>query len=129
MLWSLAINGLIYLSVLLGVVLLPQLYGAVPSWLFYSVLGGWLAYLAVAIAATARFRFAYHAAFILAVLTLAVSMPQPAHYFLLRAGLSLASTTFLVGSALQIALLLLIPVYLRKRKRVGRGNDSNLENR
>lgn len=118
MLWRLAINILIYMSVLLGVVLLPQLYGAVPWWLFYSVLGGWLAYLGVAIAATVKFRFAYHAAFVLAVVTLAVSLPQPAHYFLVRAGLSLASTTFLVGSAFQIALLLLIPSYLRKRKRI-----------
>lgn len=44
-----AIDSLIYLSVALGLVLLPQLYGLVPSWLFYSVLGGWLAYVAVAI--------------------------------------------------------------------------------
>ena len=44
-----AVNLLVYLSVALGIVLLPQLYGLVPSWLFLSVLVGWLAYVIVAV--------------------------------------------------------------------------------
>jgi hypothetical protein len=110
------IDSLIYLSVALGIVLLPQLYVLVPTWLFYSVLGGWLAYVVVAILAATGRRIAYPLAFVLSVLTLAVSLPQPEHQSFVKAGLSLASLTFLVGSAFQLALLILIPVYLRERK-------------
>ena len=112
-----AVDTLIYLSVVLGVFLLPNLFGAVPTWLFFSVMGGWLAYLVVAIlVAMGRF-LAYPAALVLAVLTLAVSLPQPEHYSILQAGPSLASATFLIGSLLQIALILLIPLYLHRTRR------------
>jgi hypothetical protein len=109
------IDLLIYLSVALGIVLLPQLYPFVPTWLFLSVLGGWLAYVIVAILAATGRRIAYPLAFVLSILTLAVSLPQPEHQSFVMAGLSLASLTFLVGSAFQLVLLILIPVYLRKR--------------
>lgn len=113
-----AIDSLIYLSVALGLVLLPQLYGLVPSWLFYSVLGGWLAYVAVAILVATGRAVAYPLAFVLSILTLAVSLPQPEHYSFVQAGLSPASITFLTGSILQVALVFLIPAYfLWKRKR------------
>jgi hypothetical protein len=111
-----AVDLLIYLSVALGIVLLPQLYGSVPSWLFLSVLVGWLAYVVVAILVVKGRSIAYPLAFVLAVLTLAVSVPQPAHYSFVEAGLSLASATFLLGSALQIALIILIPIYLYGKK-------------
>ena len=111
-----AANLLIYLSVALGVALLPQLYGLVPSWLFLSVLIGWLAYLVVAVLVAKGRSIAYPLAFVLALLTLAVSLPQPEHYSFVEAGLSLASATFLLGSAIQLALLILIPLYLYRRK-------------
>lgn len=110
------IDLLIYLSVAMGILLLLQLYVLVPSWLFYSVLVGWLAYVIVAVLAATGHRIAYLLAFVLSILTLAVSLPQPEHQSFVEAGLSPASITFLVGSALQVALLILIPVYfLRKR--------------
>ena len=111
-----SINLLIFLSVALGVLLLPQLYGLVPTWLFYSVLGGWLAYVLVAALAASGRRIAYPLAFVLSILTLAVSVPQPEHQSFVMAGFSLASFTFLAGSVLQLALVILIPIYyLRKR--------------
>jgi len=111
-----SINLMIYLSVALGVLLLPQLYGLVPTWLFISVLGGWLAYVLVAaLAATGR-RTAYPLAFVLSILTLAVSVPQPEHQSSVMAGFSLASLTFLAGSALQLVLVILIPVYYLRRR-------------
>ncbi len=110
------IDLLIYLSVAMGILLLLQLYVLVPRWLFYSVLVGWLAYVIVAALAATGHRIAYPLAFVLSLLTLAVSLPQPEHQSFVEAGLSPASITFLVGSALQLALLILIPVYfLRKR--------------
>ncbi len=110
------IDLLIYLSVAVGIVLLPQLYVLVPTWLFLSVLVGWLAYLAVAVLATVGRRIAYPLAFVLSILTLAVSLPQPQHYSYVSAGLSLASSTFIVGSVLQVILLVLIPIYLYRTR-------------
>jgi len=107
---------LIYLSVAFGVVLLLQLHGLVPDWLFYSVLIGWLAYLVVALLAAKGRAIAYPLALVLAILTLAVSLPQPEHYSFIQAGPSLAAATFIFGSVLQIALLIVIPIYLSRGK-------------
>jgi hypothetical protein len=107
-----AIDLLIYLSVLLGVVLLPQIYLLVPSWLFYSVLAGWVAYLLVAVATIRHLKVAYPFAFLLSILTLAVSLPQPEHYSFAGEGMWLATLTFAVGSVVQIALLVMIPLHM-----------------
>src|SRR5208282_1788423 len=114
-----AINVLIYLSVLFGLILLVQLYNLVPAWLFYSVLAGWVVYLVVAIFAATGHKLAYPLAFVLAIVTLFVSLPQPEHYAYVEAGLSLATITFLAGSILQIALIILDGIYLTKYR--GRG--------
>jgi len=115
-----AVNLLILLSVALGVLLLAQIQILVPTWLFYSVLTGWFAYLLVALVALSGRRIAYPFAFILSILTLAVSLPQPEHFDFASEGMWLATFTFAAGSALQIALLILIPIYLAKsRKRTG----------
>jgi hypothetical protein len=112
-----AANLLIYLSVALGLVLLPQIYYLVPSWLFYSVFAGWVTYLLVAIAAARSREMAYPLAFVLSILTLAVSLPQPEHYSFVSEGMWLATLTFTFGSVLQIALLILIPIYLVKKRK------------
>ena len=96
-------NWLIYVSIILGIALLAQLYSLVPSWLFYSVLAGWIAYLIVGIAVALRKSVAYPLSLVLAVLTLTVSLPQPEHYMF---GLSIASLTFITGSMLQVAVIM-----------------------
>jgi hypothetical protein len=111
------VDALIYASVLLGVALLLQLYVLIPMWLFYSVLTGWLAYVVDAVAVATHHKIAYPIALILAALTLFVSLPQPEHYSFVAAGISAASITFLGGSLLQIALLILIPTYLIRERR------------
>jgi len=110
------IDLLIYLSVAMGVVLLLELFGLVPTWLFFSVFVGWLAYLIVAVFVARRRPIAYPAALVLAVLTLAVSLPQPEHYAFIEAGATLAASTFIIGSVVQILLLILIPIYLYQKK-------------
>ena len=112
-----AVNLLIFLSVALGVVLLAQIRILVPTWLFYSVLTGWFAYLLVAIVASTGRKIAYPFAFILSMLTLSVSLPQPEHFSFATEGMWLAAFTFAAGSALQIALLILIPIYLIKSRK------------
>jgi len=115
-----AIDLLIYLSVALGVVLLPQIYSLVPPWLFYAVFGGWIAYLIVALAARFHHKAAYPAAFLLAVVTLLSSLPDPTHYSFAGAGMWLATATFVTGSVLQICLLVLISVHFLKLRKGNR---------
>ena len=103
---------LIYASIILGAALVVQLYSLVPLWLFYSVLTGWIAYLIVAVAIAKGLRMAYPLSLVLAILTLAVSLPQPEHYSLVQAGLSPASLTFIAGSVLQVAVILTVSSYL-----------------
>ena len=105
-------NLLIYASIFLGAVLLIQLFVLVPLWLFYSVLAGWIAYLVVALAVAKGLRIAYPLSLVLAILTLAVSLPRPEHYSLIQAGLSPASLTFIAGSVLQLAVILTVSSYL-----------------
>ena len=120
-----AIDLLISLSVALGIVLLAQIYFLVPTWLFYSVLTGWFGYLFVAIVASTGRKIAYPFAFILSILTLAVSLPQPEHFSFASGGMWLATFTFAAGSALQIALLILIPIFMfRDRKSARSGADN-----
>ena len=103
---------LIYASIFLGAALLIQLFAIVPVWLFFSVLVGWIAYLIVAVAIAKGSKMAYPLGLVLAVLTLAVSLPRPEHYSLVQAGLSLASLIFIAGSVLQVAVILTVSSYL-----------------
>jgi hypothetical protein len=114
-------NLLIYASVILGVALLLQLYSIVPSWLFLSVTGGWVVYLAVGIAVRRGVTVAYPISLVLAVLTLGVSLPQPEHASLLQAGFSFASLTLVAGSVLQVGVILSVSAHLilARRERVG----------
>jgi len=103
---------LIYASIFLGAALLIQLFAIVPVWLFYSVLVGWIAYLIVALAIAKGLKMAYPLSLVLAILTLAVSLPRPEHYSLVQAGLSPAFLTFIAGSVLQVAVILTVSSYL-----------------
>jgi len=108
---------LIYASVALGVFLLFQLWSLVPAWLFYSVTLGWIAYFATAVAIMRRHEVAYKTALVLAILTLLVSLPQPEHYAFVREGINLASVTFLLGSILQLCVIILLMVHFLFRRK------------
>ncbi len=108
---------LVYASVIVGGALLVQLYSIVPSWLFYSVLVGWIVYLLVAIEVARGREIAYPAALIMSTLTLVVSLPQPEHYLLVAQGFTLAGLTFVIGSVIQLATIISVSYYLiLKRK-------------
>jgi hypothetical protein len=111
------VNFLVYLSVALGLLLLPQIYGFVPTWLFYSVLAGWFVYLLVAIVVASRHEIGYPLALVLSILTLAVSLPQPEHYSFASKGMWLATFTFAMGSLLQIAVIISVVAYLVKKRK------------
>jgi len=111
-------DWLIYGSVILGVALLAQLYALIaPPWLFYSILAGWILYLVVAIEVAVGRDRTYPAALVLSIVTLAVSLPQPEHYSLADAGLTLASLTFIAGSLLQVGVIILVTSFLVLKRR------------
>src|SRR5207247_3414298 len=101
-------NLLIYSSIFLGAILLIQLFALVPFWLFCSVLAGWVAYVIVALAVAKGLKMAYPLSLVLAILTLAVSLPRSEHYSLIQAGLSLAYLPFIAVSVLQVAVILTV---------------------
>lgn len=107
-------NWLIYASIIVGLVLIVQLYSLIPSWLFSTILAGWVAYVLVGIGVALRIAVAYPTSLVLAVLTLVVSLPQPEHYSF---GLSLASATFVAGSILQIGVIVSVVRYLLSKRR------------
>jgi hypothetical protein len=112
-----SVNYLIYASVILGVVLLIQLYMIVPSWLFYSIVTGWIAYVIVAVLVARRLETAYPAALVLAILTLFVSLPRPEHQNMVLAGFSIGAFTFLAGSILQFGVIVLILTYYALKRK------------
>lgn len=111
------IDALVYLSVVLGVGLLIQVNGVLPQEVFFSIFGGWSAYLIAAIFVSRGYTKAYPAVLVLAVMTLAVSLTQPAHYAFVTNAQIFAASTFIIGSALQICLIVLIPLFLMRRRR------------
>lgn len=108
---------LVYASVIVGVALLIQLYSLIPTWLFYTVLAGWLVYLLVAIEAARGKEIAYPSALVMSILTLFVSVPQPEHYSLASQGFTVVTLTFIIGSAIQVATIISVAYYLALRRR------------
>jgi hypothetical protein len=105
-------DGAIYASVLLGLLLLYAAAPLVPSWLLASLATGEVAYSACAVGVARGWRGVYYAVFALAVLVLAVSLPQPGHYAFATGGDVGAFLIFAWGSALQACLLVTIPIYM-----------------
>jgi hypothetical protein len=113
-----AANVLIYASVLLGIALLAQLYSLmVPSWLFFSILAGWMLYVVAAVGVATGRDGGYPPALVLSIATLVVSLPQPEHNSFTNAGPNLASLTFIAGTLLQIGVIALTSSFLILRRR------------
>ena len=111
------IDLFVYLSVSLGLILLLQTYDILPVFVFRIITIGWSAYLLVAIAVARGNKFAYPGVLVLAFLTLLVSLPQRTHYSFGETGQLLGAFTFLTGSILQVGLLVMVPIYLRRRSK------------
>jgi len=105
----------VYASVALGVLFVYVASSVVPTWLLYSLALGEVAYASAALAVWRGYRNAYYAVLALAVLVLAVSLPQPEHYEFASNGQLGRFVIFAAGSLLQVCLLVMVPVYLRRR--------------
>ncbi len=112
---------LVYSSVVLGVFFLAVIHGLpdFPGWLFYSIMTGEGMWVVCAVAMSRRARWAPFLALVLALITLAVSLPQPTHYTFAESGQIVAFLIFSIGSILQVALIAAVSFWFARswRKR------------
>ncbi|HVC27363.1 MAG TPA: hypothetical protein VND40_04310 [Nitrososphaerales archaeon] len=115
-----AIAWLVYASVVLGVLFLYVLSGTpgTPSFLFPSILVGELIWIVCAVAVSRKARWAPYMAVVLAVITLAVSLPQPTHYSFAESGQVVAFLIFTGGAALQFVLIGAVALFVIRSRRV-----------
>lgn len=111
------IQALVLFSVVLGVLFLVQVQGLLPQEVFDFVAVGWVLFIVDAALTFAKPRVSYYLAFVLAVLALGSSLPQTAHWAFIEEGDLLPSATFILGSAAQVLLIVLVPVYFLSRRR------------
>jgi len=113
------IAWLVYASVVLGVLFLYVLHGtpSIPSFLFPSILVGEVIWLACAVAISRRAKWAPYMAVVLAVITLAVSLPQPTHYTFAETGQVVAFLIFTGGAVLQFALIAAVALFVYRSRR------------
>jgi len=111
---------LVYASVALGVLFLAVIHSVpgFPDWLFYSIMGGEGAWILCAVAIARRLRWAPYLAFALALITLAVSLPQPTHYAFASNGQYLDFSIFAGGALLQVGLILVILASFARSRRI-----------
>ncbi len=113
-----AIDSLVYASVALGLLFVYAASALVPSWLLAGIAVGEVAYAAAALAVVLGHRSGYFAVATLALIVLAVSLPQPEHYAFAESGQVGAFFIFAAGSAMQVCLVVLVPLYLRRTRGV-----------
>jgi len=111
------IDSLVYASVALGVLFVYVASALVPSWLLAGLVVGEVAYGVAAVAVARGQVLAYYAVVVLALLVLLVSLPQPEHYSFATDGQVGDFLIFAGGSVLQACLLVLVPLFLRRRSR------------
>jgi hypothetical protein len=111
-----ALRGLILFSTLLGVLFLFLAFGSIPAPVFDLIGVGWVFFVAASVMLFVRPRTAFAMAFVLAILALSVSLPEPAHYAFFTAGEFLQGTVFLLGSSAQALLIVLVPYYFYKHR-------------
>jgi hypothetical protein len=114
------IAWLVYSSMVLGVFFLAVLHGIpdFPNWLFYSIMGGEVLWILCAVVMRRGAKWAPYLAVVLALITLAVSLPQPTHYTFASSGDVVAFMIFSIGSIIQVGLIASVALwFLRARKR------------
>ncbi|MDA4115794.1 MAG: hypothetical protein OK442_04490 [Thaumarchaeota archaeon] len=114
-----AIAWLVYASVVLGVLFLYVLHGTggIPSFLFPSILVGEIIWIVCAVAISRGAKWAPYMAVVLAVITLAVSLPQPTHYSFAETGQVVAFLIFTGGAVLQFALIGAVALFVFRSRR------------
>jgi len=89
----------------------------IPSFLFPSIAIGEVIWILCAVAISSKVRWAPYRAVVLALITLAVSLPQPTHYDIAETGQVVAFLIFTGGSVLQFALIAAVALFVFRSRR------------
>lgn len=111
------VQGLILFSTVLGAVFLWQAYQVLPSVAFDSVALGWVLFCVDSVLTFVRPFASYVLGLVLAVVALALTLSQPAHFALVASGNLLAATTIVLGSAAELLLIVFAAYYLLRARR------------
>jgi hypothetical protein len=112
-----AIQAMVLFSTLLGMLFLVQANGLLPALVFDFVATGWILFVVDSVLTFAAPRPAYALAFVLAILALASSLPQSAHWAFIINGDLLPAATFVLGVVAQFSLLVLVPFHFMTERR------------
>jgi hypothetical protein len=116
-----AIQAVIVFSTLLGVVFLWQVDGLVPPPVFDFVATGWVLFVIDCALTFVKPRASYALGLVLALLALATSLPESAHYAFIQEGAVLPAAIFLTGTGAQLLLIGLVSYYFVS----GRGRSAS----
>ncbi|MDA4125156.1 MAG: hypothetical protein OK438_06910 [Thaumarchaeota archaeon] len=111
------IQALIIFSALLGLAFLWIANGVLPGAVFDFIAVGWALFVVDSALTFIRPVASYYLGLVLAVLALASSLPQSAHYALIENGQVLQATVFILGSAAQVLIILLMGLRFVKSRR------------
>jgi len=103
-----AIQSLVLFSTLLGAIFLVQVYGVLPPLAIDLVATGWVLFVVDSVLTFVAPNASYVLAFALAILALASSLPQSSHYSFLVNGDLIPAATFVIGTAAQILLIVVL---------------------
>jgi hypothetical protein len=111
------IQTLILFSTILGIFFLWEVYSLLPSFVFDFLALGWFLFLVDSVLTFVRPRISYFLGLVLAILTLAASIPQPEHYSLIASGNVEATVTLILGSSAQAGIIVSVAYYALKTRR------------
>lgn len=107
-----AIQALILASTVFGVAFLYEVHPVLPAFVFESVVFGWALFVLDSALTFVRPRVSFYLGMVLAVIALVVTLTSPAHWALVTSGDVPAAATIVTGSVLEVALIVLVGLYL-----------------
>ena len=112
-----AIQAVILFCTLFGVAFLYEVYPVLPSFVFYTVAFGWVLFVVDSVLTFVRPKTSYYLGLVLAALALLATVSEPQHYALIEGGDVAAALTIVVGSASEMALIVLVVAYIVRGRR------------
>lgn len=119
------IQAVILLATVFGVPFLYEVYPVLPQPIFYTVATGWVLFVVDSALTFVRPRVSYYLGLVLAIAALGATVSQPAHFALVDGGLTAAAVTILVGSGLEIALIVLVLAFIVAGRKKGQWDVSS----
>ncbi len=107
-----AIQGTILASTVFGVAFLYEVYPVLPSFVFDSVLFGWMLFVVDSALTFVRPKISFYVGMVLAIIALVVTLSSPAHWALITNGDIPATLTLLTGWTLEVLLIVLVGFFI-----------------